>query len=404
MEESTMTYDIITVGGGLGGSALAIAMSRLGKSVLVLENDAEFRDRVRGEQVTSWGVAEAKELGIYDLLVSECATVERWWDIFIGGMQIMHRNMEETTVPQTPNLTFFHPRMQEALIREANAAGAEVRRGARVKSVEPGERPAVLFEQDGRQEQVEARLVVGADGRSSIARKDGRFESQRDPERLQLSGIFVENCAVPSDTAHMCMNPSLGLATPLFPQEDGKARLYLASRVDGTPAYSGAKDMQPFLEDCERSGIDNSILKQLTFSGPLATFSGACVWVDHPYKDGIGLVGDAAGHSDPCWGQGLSLTMRDVRVLRDRLSESDDWEAAGNAYAKERNTYYQMVRTLEDWNSTFFYDVGPEAEERRARAFSLIAEDPTRMPDNDQSGPESAPLDDSVRKRFFAEE
>lgn len=399
-----MTDDIITVGGGLGGSALAIAMSRLGKSVLVLENDTEFRDRLRGEQVTSWGTAEATNLGIYDLLVSECATVERWWDIYIGGVQIMHRNMEETTVPQTPNLTFFHPRMQETLIKEAIAVGAEVRRGARVRAIEPGQQPAVLFEQDGRQERVEARMVAGADGRGSIARKDGRFESQRDPERLQLSGIFVENCPVPSDTAHMCMNPSLGLATPLFPQEDGKARLYLASRVDSRPAYSGAKDMQPFLEDCERTGIEGSTLKELKFSGPLATFSGACVWVDHPYKDGIALVGDAAGHSDPCWGQGLSLTMRDVRVLRDRLSETDDWDAAGNAYARERNAYYQMVRTLEEWNSTFFYDVGPEAEARRAGAFPLIAEDPSRMPDNDQSGPDSQPLDDAARKRFFGEE
>jgi hypothetical protein len=96
--------------------------------------------------------------------------------------------------------------------------------------------------------------------------------------------------------------------------------------------------------------------------------------------------------------------MRDARVLRDKLSETDDWDAAGNAYAEQRNSYYQKVRTCEDWLSTFFYDVGPEADERRDRGFPLIAQDESRIPDHGQSGPEFAPLDEAARKRFFAEE
>jgi len=60
------TYDIITVGGGLGGSALAKAMVEHGAHVLVLEREQQFKDRVRGEQMHSWGVTEAKELRIYE--------------------------------------------------------------------------------------------------------------------------------------------------------------------------------------------------------------------------------------------------------------------------------------------------------------------------------------------------
>ena len=43
------TYDIITVGGGLGGSALAKAMAKHGARVLVVERERHFKDRVRGE-------------------------------------------------------------------------------------------------------------------------------------------------------------------------------------------------------------------------------------------------------------------------------------------------------------------------------------------------------------------
>jgi 2-polyprenyl-6-methoxyphenol hydroxylase-like FAD-dependent oxidoreductase len=43
----------------------------------------------------------------------------------------------------------------------------------------------------------------------------------------------------------------------------------------------------------------------------------------HPYRRGVALVGDAAAVSDPSWGQGLSMTLRDVRVLRDQLLASE---------------------------------------------------------------------------------
>ena len=54
------SYDIITVGGGLGGAALAKAMADRGYRVLVLERETRFKDRVRGEWLAPWGVAEAQ--------------------------------------------------------------------------------------------------------------------------------------------------------------------------------------------------------------------------------------------------------------------------------------------------------------------------------------------------------
>ena len=65
-------YDLITVGGGLAGAALARSLAQEGARVLVLEREREFRDRVRGELVHPWGVAEARKLGIYDLLKHTC--------------------------------------------------------------------------------------------------------------------------------------------------------------------------------------------------------------------------------------------------------------------------------------------------------------------------------------------
>jgi choline dehydrogenase-like flavoprotein len=85
-------YDIVTVGGGIGASALARAMAERGAKVLVLEQERQFRDRVRGEYVCPWGVAEAKKLGIFELLRSSCGT-----DLPLADMGFGPRNLIETT-------------------------------------------------------------------------------------------------------------------------------------------------------------------------------------------------------------------------------------------------------------------------------------------------------------------
>ena len=156
------------------------------------------------------------------------------------------------------------------------------------------------------------------------------------------------------------------------------------------------------LKGCIGCGVPADFFAGAKPAGPLASFNGADTWVDHPYAAGVALLGDAAASSDPSWGQGLDLTLRDVRVLRDALLADDDWDRAAHTYAREHDRYYGIVHTYEDWLTSFFYDRGEAADARRARAMPLIAQDPTRVPDS-FSGPDQT-INESVRKRFFAEE
>jgi menaquinone-9 beta-reductase len=398
------TYDIITVGGGLGGSSLAKAMAEHGARVLVLERETQFKDRVRGEVMVPWGVAEAQKLGLYDLLRQTCAHELRWLDFSAGSLTVEQRDFVTTSAPQLPALTFYHPVMQEVLLTAAEDAGATVRRRAQVREVKPGPMPTVIVEQDGRSEEVRARLVVGADGRSSLIRKWAGFPVQHDPQHLLIAGVwFEEMAAVPPDRFYWRINIDSNHAASLFPQGDGKVRAYFEYHTETPFRLHGEGDVARFIEACVAAGASAQLYAGAKTRGPLATFECADSWVEHPYREGIALIGDAAATSDPTWGQGLALTVRDARVLRDQLLKDDDWEAAGHAYAVEHDRHYGVIHRVNNWLAEMFYEPGPVGKARRARALPLIAQDPTRMPDHVVSGPE-LPADETVKQRFFGEE
>ena len=161
MSVSRSSYDLLIIGGGLAGAALGRSMAQSGAYVLIIEKETEFRDRIRGEVLLPWGSVEAKELGIYDILLKACAREFPKEFFFLEGKPSPPRDYFTTTPKKTCVLSFFHPEMQEALLAEAAKAGAEVLRGAAMQAVYPGEQPEAEIEVNGEIKRVSARLIVG---------------------------------------------------------------------------------------------------------------------------------------------------------------------------------------------------------------------------------------------------
>jgi 2-polyprenyl-6-methoxyphenol hydroxylase-like FAD-dependent oxidoreductase len=392
------TYDIVTVGGGLGSSALARSMAKEGKRVLVLEREKEFKDRVRGEYMSPWGVAEARELGIYELIRDTCGT-----DAPIVDMGFGPRHLPSTTPQQLPSLGFCHPEMQEVVLKAAKEAGAEVQRGVTVTQINRGASPSVLVQTGAKTKKIKARLVVAADGRTSMARKQAGFEVTEEPQPFFFAGLLLADMTAPPGHAYLLFNPAIGMETAITPVGQGRSRTYVAYQEGADFRLQGNENVARFIEEAKRAESVASYYDAARPIGPLASFRCGEFWVDHPYKDGVALIGDAAATSDPAFGQGLSLTARDARVLRDRLLETDDWHAAGHAYAAEHDAYFGVARKVENWFRSLFLAQGADADAKRARALPLIAQDQTRVPDHLLSGPD-LPADETVRRRFFGEE
>ena len=396
-------YDIITVGGGLGGSVIAAAMAKSGASVLVLEATSKFQDRVRGESVLPWGVAEAQELGIYDALLEAGGHELPWWTEYRGPEVAMRRNFAETTAQRLPAIGIYHPAMQEALIERAAEAGAEVRRKVTVKALRAGRTPAVVAETNGHTVELRSRLVVGADGRGSKVRSTARFHTRRDPAANVIAGLLFSRMPAPDDSNHLWPNPEIGQFAIVFPQGAGRARVYHACSAEAGLRFSGDGAIPRFIEQTVACGIPPKYLEGAQPEGPLASFVCPFDTVEHPHRPGVVLIGDAAAETDPSFGQGLSVTLRDARVLRDELLATDDWEAAAEAYAAEHNRYVEVIRNVQRWMSDMLLRTGAEADARRAKALPLWEQDPTRPTDVLFSGPDIE-LDETVRQRFYGED
>jgi len=402
-----MDYDVIVIGGGLAGAAISRSLAEAGRRVLVLERTRAFKDRVRGEILLPWGVAEARTLGIHDLLTSTCGREVRYFDVRpVHAPRMPPRDLVETTPARAGVLCFQHARMQQVLLDAAASAGAEVRRGVHVTGLAPGRRPAVSIDgTDGGTTDLAARMVIAADGRDSAMRRLAGFAERRDLEGTIVAGVMVAGLKAPDGIVTLSQDPGIGHLSVIAPLGDDRHRLYFCYHQRGPgPAspLTGERSWDDFRAASVGVGVPQEWFEGSRVAGPLASFDGADTWVDEPYSNGVALLGDAAAASDPAFGSGLSLTLRGVRLLRDQLLATDDWEAAGRAYAGEQQIHAASLRRITNWLTRLWFEPGPEADHLRAQALPRLGEDPTRMPDFAGLGCD-APSDENARRRLFGE-
>jgi flavin-dependent dehydrogenase len=106
---TTTVFDVVIVGEGIAGSTLGGLLARGGLGVLVVEREARFRDRIRGEGTWPWRVAEARQAGLTDLL-DAAGTVEMRASKRYENGQPVETEWEQPSAHDVPSMGFLHPR------------------------------------------------------------------------------------------------------------------------------------------------------------------------------------------------------------------------------------------------------------------------------------------------------
>jgi 2-polyprenyl-6-methoxyphenol hydroxylase-like FAD-dependent oxidoreductase len=374
--------DFVIVGGGVGGSALATVVARAGLDVLVLERTTRYPDRVRGEWIAPWGVAELQALGLYEELLA-------------AGAHHLHRHIsyDETISPEAAEaralplgvfragipgpLCIGHPHLCQTLADLARMSGARVERGVERVRVSAGPAPRVSYVREGETYTERCRWIVGADGRGSTVRRQLGIELCEDPPHHLFTGLLVDDAqGWPEDL--QAIGTEGDFAFLAFPQGKGRVRLYGGFALERKGRFAGSAGPERFLEsfalDCCPASLH---LSRARPAGPCLSYPNQDTWTREPFVPGALLIGDAAGYNDPIVGQGLSITLRDVRIVRDLLLESPDAGTEQLApYAEERLERMRRLRFAASITSTLDCEFDGRARERRARYLQRVASEP----------------------------
>jgi len=174
-----------------------------------------------------WGYAEVRALGVADCFAEAGGHHLNLMDTYVASDL-----WNIATLSQAQNTSYLFmgllsPRHAGVAAESGGSSGhygATGRGGSRGAAGAP---PELVIEENGRAETISARLVVGAEGRSSVVRSSARFPVQRDPEDMMIAGILLENVPAAEDTLQGIYN--LRWAPGCCRSSGGRPRAHVSS-------------------------------------------------------------------------------------------------------------------------------------------------------------------------------
>ena len=324
--------DVIVVGGGPAGLALAAGAARAGLDVLLLEKRALPADKACGEGLLPRAVESLRALGAAGLLAPDgCAPFGaiRWID--------EDGTAAEARLPDPGGLGVRRLALSRALLGLARRAGAEVRERAEVRAHQR-EPDRVVVETGGAEER--ARILVAADGLASpVRRREGLEAPVPGPARFGLRCHFALAPWAEAVEVHFARGAE-AYVTPAGPGRVGVAFLF-EGRVAG--GFDGLLARFPRLRERLDGAAPES---QPLGAGPLRCRALALC------ADRLVLLGDAAGYLDAITGEGLSLSLEAAadlsRLLPAALARGAGREALRpyERAARARHRRYAAVAAL----------------------------------------------------------
>jgi len=320
-----MDTDLIIVGGGLNGPALALAAAQAGLTSTVLDALPRDTRAADGFDGRSYALARASQrmlaaLGIWDALAAQAQpmTQIKVSDGRVGDARVfLGLHFDSAEIEDGPMGFMMEDRhLRRALLAAMDSTPQITHRAeTRVTGQEVAPDGVTVTLADGTT--LRGRLLVGADGRSSgVAARAG----------IRRTGWAYGQTALVCAIAHE--KPHNGVAHQLFMPPGPLAILPLTqnrSSIVWSETKSRAAAIQA-LDDADYLTVlrprFGDFLGEISLAGDRFTYPLGLTLANAFVADRLALVGDAAHGVHPIAGQGLNAGLRDVAALAHVLSHA----------------------------------------------------------------------------------
>ena len=366
-----MKCDVVIVGAGPAGSMAAKVAAEEGLDVVMLEKRQEIGDPVRCAE------------GVSKTSLKELVDVDpRWIAADIKGSRIFSPDgasivLSEAQASGKAGYVLERKVFDRGLAMDAAAAGAKVMVKTRALGLlkKDGRLRGVSVMRSGEVMEIEAPLVIGADGVESKVGRWAGIDTTLKPKDIEVGAQFlISDPSIEEDYCHFYLGNRIapGAYAWIFPKGNKLANVGLA--VLGSKAATG--DPMRLLGEFARNHFPNGKVVEINAGGvPVSPQLEALT------ADGVMLIGDAAHHSDPLTGGGIINGMTAGVIAAEVAAAALDSGDVSRTGLKEYETRWMetMGRQLQRHYELKEFVVKLTDDDLNKLLHSLLNEDTSKM-------------------------
>ncbi|KAG4140532.1 hypothetical protein ERO13_D06G024000v2 [Gossypium hirsutum] len=318
--------DVIIVGAGVAGSALAHTLGKDGRRVHVIERDLSEPDRIVGELLQPGGYLKLIELGLEDCVEEIDAQQVFGYALFKDGKRTRLSYPLENFHSDVSGRSFHNGRfIQRMREKAASLPNVRLEQGVVTSLLEEkGTIRGVQYKtKDGRELTAFAPLTIVCDGCFSNLRRS-LCNPQVDVPSCFV-GLVLENCYLPyANHGHVILaDPSPILFYPISSTE---IRCLVDVPGQKVPSIANG-EMANYLKTVVAPQVPLEIYDSFVAAvdkGNIRTMPNRSMPASPYPTPGALLMGDAFNMRHPLTGGGMTVALSDIVVLRDLLKPLRD--------------------------------------------------------------------------------
>jgi len=320
--------DVVIVGAGILGCAIAVALGKQGRSVILLEKSLKEPDRIVGELLQPGGVEALEKLGLRDCLEEIDAIVVKGYEVIYYGEEVEIPYPEEAAEGgkgKRPEGRSFHHgrfirRLREEAMEQPNVTVVESTVTDVVKNGWTGQILGVESSTKGERDYFFGHLTIISDGYASKFRKE--YIKHTPVSKSKFWGLELIDADLPMPKhGHVVLGDGAPILLYQIGTHETRALVDIPEHLPSASVANGGvkghlrNTVLPTLPKCVQSSFEAALDK-----GALRSMPNSFLPPSTNKTPGMVMLGDAMNMRHPLTGGGMTVAFNDVVLLRNLLS------------------------------------------------------------------------------------